>query len=1468
MMKNYNKIKLLLAMMVAFSYNHSFAQCEYTSVIMDNEPISAPTVGFNALGHTQVYVLVDALTGAIVSNNTTGAFAGPFVAGASFQVHAINYDNSNTAPALTAGSLISTYLGVACQDISYVCFEVRTRKQLCANVPLDVVSTSITGQNAAYTLLYVLVDATGTILSSNNTGNFGARAAGEYCIHALSYDALLPPAPLAVDGSLANGIGAVTAGCSNAKTNFLNDKVCFKVNAPTVLTNVTESICAVSTVVDLTTQYAALGVPAVGGTSVWEDAAAVVVADPTSADASDSPFTLTYTNASGCESTATLDITVNAPTVLTNVTESICAVSTVVDLTEQYAALGVPAVGGTSVWEDAAAVVVADPTNADASNSPFTLTYTNAAGCESTATLDITVNAPTALNNINESICAASTVVDLTTQYAALGVPAVSGTSVWEDAAAVVVADPTNADAIGSPFTLTYTNAAECESTATLDITVNAPTVLTDVTESICAASTVVDLTEQYAALGVPAVGGTSVWEDAAAVIVTDPTNADASDSPFTLTYTNAAGCESTATLDITVNSTPNITLPSQANVCANASMITFSGASPAGGTYTIDGTNTNQFTPDATSVGVHTVVYNYTDATSTCTNSATISFNVIALPTVSITPISDKCATDLPFNLTGASPAGGVYSVDGSASTSYDPSFTNVGSHNVVYNYIDATTGCSNSTSDVFVVNAQPTVTLAPPSSLCANDAAITLNGGTPAAGTYTVDGVVTATFDPAPTNVGNHTMVYLYTDAATGCSNSANNSFFVNAQPNVMMLPISNQCETGSAFTLTGGMPGGGSYSVDGIAATIFDPSPANSGPHTITYNYTDAGTSCSNSTSTTFNVTACDFTFSIADPCICMNNADDNLGTLGQFSENFTINGGVGPYLVQVYVPGTTTLINNGVFDYALSNIVNDDANNQQYSASPSGVTNIPIKFFGGVGFDVVITDLASGLSKSILNSGGCAYPSINAGADIAACAGTSTIINATMSNVDNFSWNTGQVSEDISVTAGLAGTSTTYTLTGTTTDGCTVSDEVMLTSTSLPSASISGADNICIGAVAPITITGTPGITVTVSNGSATVATVAIPASGTTNVSLGGGNYTIASVSAATCTGSGTGSASITTFDCLALGDIGGTSAHIWNDTNNDGVYSPTEPPLVGVVVNVYNAGPDGLAGTSDDVFVIIGLSDAAGNFIFSDLPVYNTNGDLISYYLAFPPSVTIGAQNANLTTSNVGGSGVNDPNDSDPFIGSSITNAFTLLPNATFINAGAGYYVLVAAAVELISMSAVANCEGVTLEWVVAHEDNTDYYITQRSNNAQTWQEVKRSDAVGVSGGFYTYKITDNYLALSETYYRILEVENGGLENVLPIRSVKTQCENELGLVVYPNPVIDVLTYEVVSPLDTRFTIQILDMLGRVLFEKDIVALEGKSSFTVNVDNLAAGAYITGIKNENTTKYQMVQKVVR
>ncbi len=166
------------------------------------------------------------------------------------------------------------------------------------------------------------------------------------------------------------------------------------------------------------------------------------------------------------------------------------------------------------------------------------------------------------------------------------------------------------------------------------------------------------------------------------------------------------------------------------------------------------------------------------------------------------------------------------------------------------------ATTGTDN-TTDLQVYDL-PTVSLGNFSDMCGNDPAISLLGGTPGGGTYSGPGVTANDFYPAVAGTGTHTITYTYVDG-NGCSNDATATLFVDTIPTVTLDPFSAVCVDDASFTLGGGLPAGGVYTIDAAIATSFDPSIQGIGSFTIGYEVLGAN-GCSNTATEAIAVDEC--------------------------------------------------------------------------------------------------------------------------------------------------------------------------------------------------------------------------------------------------------------------------------------------------------------------------------------------------------------------------------------------------------------------------------------------------------------------------------------------------------------------------------------------------------------------------------------------------------------------------------
>jgi hypothetical protein len=81
-------------------------------------------------------------------------------------------------------------------------------------------------------------------------------------------------------------------------------------------------------------------------------------------------------------------------------------------------------------------------------------------------------------------------------------------------------------------------------------------------------------------------------------------------------------------------------------------------------------------------------------------------------------------------------------------------------------------------------------------------------------------------------------------------------------------------------------------------------------------------------------------------------------------------------------------------------------------------------------------------------------------------------------------------------------------------------------------------------------------------------------------------------------------------------------------------------------------------------------------------------------------------------------------------------------------------------------------------------------------------------------------------------------------------------------KNELTVVLYPNPVDDILNVKISGAKGEKISYTLFDISGKLISVKD----EKNSSFTINMVSVLSGAYILVIKDEASKKaYKIIKK---
>lgn len=170
-------------------------------------------------------------------------------------------------------------------------------------------------------------------------------------------------------------------------------------------------------------------------------------------------------------------------------------------------------------------------------------------------------------------------------------------------------------------------------------------------------------------------------------------------------------------------------------------------------------------------------------------------------------------------------------------------------------------------------------------------------------------------------------------------------------------------------------------------------------------------------------------------------------------------------------------------------------------------------------------------------------------------------------------------------------------------------------------------------------------------------------------------------------------------------------------------------------------------------------------------------------------------------------------------------------------------------------IKLLDFNGVASSEGINLHWITASETNNDFFTIEKSADNQRWETlgtVKGSGNVAVKK---SYEITDNQPFAGNNYYRLKQTDfDGKSETFKPIVINYTNSNVEFGN-VYPNPTVDNINLSIKSEVSKKFTIVIINVLGKEIVKDVIQTNENETiNYITSIKEFSKGVYMMNIYN--------------
>lgn len=174
-------------------------------------------------------------------------------------------------------------------------------------------------------------------------------------------------------------------------------------------------------------------------------------------------------------------------------------------------------------------------------------------------------------------------------------------------------------------------------------------------------------------------------------------------------------------------------------------------------------------------------------------------------------------------------------------------------------------------------------------------------------------------------------------------------------------------------------------------------------------------------------------------------------------------------------------------------------------------------------------------------------------------------------------------------------------------------------------------------------------------------------------------------------------------------------------------------------------------------------------------------------------------------------------------------------------------------------VTLTSFTAVCKEDNTKeINWTTASEQNSDYFVLEKSTDGSAWIAIDQVDAATNSTSTLHYQSIDINRVEDLVYYRLKQVDMNG-ENELfgPISTNCSVINNTFE--IYPNPAGKDATIIINSDVEmTQLELQFCDLNGKIVKR----LTPNASSTTISLNDLVAGVYFVQLVGDKAIKHTL------
>lgn len=166
-----------------------------------------------------------------------------------------------------------------------------------------------------------------------------------------------------------------------------------------------------------------------------------------------------------------------------------------------------------------------------------------------------------------------------------------------------------------------------------------------------------------------------------------------------------------------------------------------------------------------------------------------------------------------------------------------------------------------------------------------------------------------------------------------------------------------------------------------------------------------------------------------------------------------------------------------------------------------------------------------------------------------------------------------------------------------------------------------------------------------------------------------------------------------------------------------------------------------------------------------------------------------------------------------------------------------------------------------------IEWTTASETNNNNFVVEKSTDGKNFTQIKTVKGAGSSQTKREYQVVDEDLYVGINYYRLKQIDLNGNFKYSEVSSLNYDSKDPSFSNLVPNPASNEVNFNLYSPSKSIAKIQLLDISGRVVTERQVELDEGNQVLNTQLNDMAPGIYYLKVSIDELG-YNYISKLIK